>query len=130
MPTLSQVALEVAEELTRTAISPSLGRPVYNPTLFSLGKRLEEALNGNHDLGLRDDVLEFCRKMSAVMNEKENEKIGETVASQALNEVQFQLGKFQRIPFPTVQEIQRIFVHIANWSMIGCKSVERDRVFK
>lgn len=130
MPTLAQVAQEVAEELTRGAISPSLGKNVYNPALVALGERLKESLNGNHDLGLRDDVLEFCRKMSAVMNEKENEKAGNTVASQALNEVQFQLGKFQRIPFPSVQEIQRILVHVANWAMIGCKSVEREGKFR
>jgi hypothetical protein len=135
MTNLRQAAEYVADELTKDAISPSQGKKLYAPYLVQLGMMLWDGLEAKADSdmsnpGLRRDVLLFAREMAAVMDEKDKEKgVATQRASQALQEVQFQLGKFQQHPFPSSTEIHRILIHIANFAMIALEAIERDGGF-
>ena len=132
--TLKDKALEVSEELTRMGIAPAQNHHVYAPHLVKLGQELNAACGNGVEESLRPDVLAFARKMSAVMDAKEQEKQTsnqrEPTASKSLSEIQFQLGKFQRIPLPDYEEIQRIFVHVANIAMIGMDALLKDKKYR
>ncbi len=132
MATLTEVARKVADELTRTGTHPNQNNHVYASHLAALGLELDQALSQTTP-ELREDVGAFAKEMSLIMDMKEADKgktSGDVPVIEALGQLKHQLERFQSSKLPEQSDMIRIFIHIANWAMIGRRAAGRGKIFK
>lgn len=75
---------------------------------------------------MRDDVRQFAELMSEVMDEKQGECREPDSFLKAMGQVQWQMQKFEQVPFPRGKDAQRILVHVANWCMIAGRKLREE----
>lgn len=79
---------------------------------------------------MRNDVAQFARQMSLMMDEKEREKgpiNGGYSLQKALMNLEAQWNKMRETPTPQGEALRRILVHLANFAMIAESKVSVDR---
>lgn len=94
---------------------------VNAPHIRAIADKLETAL-GEPVIDLRDDVLQFAKKMSEVMGVKEKDK-GSTEAlpiSEPLMKLDFYVQSLKEIgALSNPEQMRRTLIHIANFAMIA-----------
>jgi hypothetical protein len=95
---------------------------VNAPHIREIGDKLESALYEYHSVNLRDDVMAFAHKMSAVMDAKEKDKGSPEILpiSVPLMKLDYYVNKLKEFgSFNNPEEIRKTLIHIANFAMIA-----------
>ncbi len=119
------MSLQKAVQAAIDDLKAKTGYPAHYinaPHIREIGDKLELALDETKTVNLRDDVLQFAEKMSAVMGVKEQEK-GSTDSlpiSEPLMKLDFyvqSLKEFGALNNP--EQMRKTLIHIANFAMIA-----------
>jgi len=128
------LSLEKQVRLAIEELKAKTGYPAHfinAPHIRAIGDKLEMALGENQSANLRDDVLMFAQKMSAVMDVKEQDKgsVEQLPISEPLMKLDYHVNRLKEFgAFNNPEELRKTLIHIANFAMIAEEKIEHTAI--